>query len=122
MEKNLKVTVRFPEPLQQEMLKAIIGDKYGLRGKSKWVSEAIYSFLSRASFVELVDIGEEIGEISLSVVESFYFKQKLVDKIDEAIVTVRKSNPISEGVRSVIIRSAVMQRFFRSDMVEVTKM
>lgn len=113
MKKKIKVTVRFPKSLRQEMLSTVVDDKYGMRGKSKWVSEAVLAFLSRQSFVDMVDIGSEMSEADLSAVESFYFDQDITDKIEAAIIIVRKVNPTCEGIKSIIIRSSVLQKLFR---------
>jgi len=48
------VTYRLPEGMKDAMLERIIQDKYGLRGKSRWVSEALEEFLKDRSWKDQV--------------------------------------------------------------------
>jgi hypothetical protein len=95
------------------MLQAIISDGYGLRGKSQWVSEAIENFL-KMDYIDLVDIGSEMSAGELKETESFYLSPLVIDILEEIIVKVRLVHPRIEGVKSIIIRSSVFQRLFRS--------
>ena len=54
MKSNSRTTVRLPKGVRQEMLKRIVQEGYGLRGKSKWITEAIDSLLALPNFVDYV--------------------------------------------------------------------
>ncbi len=112
MSGKIKTTVRLPKSTRQEMVHAIIANGYGMRGKSKWVSEAITHLLAIPDFHELVDIGDEIGE--LIEVESIYLTPQLKGALDEALILIRQHYPSMEGVQSCIIRTSIIQRLLRS--------
>ncbi len=112
MSSKIKTTVRLPKSTQQEMIKAIIANGYGMRGKSKWVSEAITQLLAREDFHEFVDIGDEIED--LVAVESLYLTPELKKELDCALISIRKHYPSMEGVQSCIIRTSIIQRLLRS--------
>jgi hypothetical protein len=113
MNKKIKITVRFPTELKNLMLQAVISDEYGLRGKSTWLSEAIENFV-KMDYLALVDIGSEMSTGELKKTESFYLSPLVVDILEEAVLNVRRTYPKIEGVKSIIIRSSVFQRLFRS--------
>lgn len=116
MSKNVRVAVRVPEPLEKEFMQRVIADGYGMKGKSKWVAEAIHFFLELEDFPEYVEYGEELAETDKNKVQSFYFDQNLINKLSDATKTVRQQNPMIEGVRSLIVRSSIIQRLFRGDI------
>jgi hypothetical protein len=60
---------------------------------------------------ELVDIGDEIGR--LIAVESIYLSYELKEKLDNALIVIRKRYPAMEGVQSCIIRTSIIQRLLR---------
>ncbi len=104
-------TVKIPKSIHQQMLEQIIRDGYGIRGKSKWVCEAIDRLLKLPDFHELVDIANEMLE--LTDIVSIRISPELLDKIDKAIIEVRKHYPAIEGVKSNIIRASIFQRLLR---------
>lgn len=112
-----RITVRFPKELRSSMLQAIVDNGYGFRGKSKWGIEAIQDFLSLPNFIEFVDIGSEAGDGELGETETFHLPKHVVNDLDEAILEVKKVYPHLEGVRSIIIRSSILQRLFRGGNV-----
>lgn len=107
----LTTTAKLPKSIQQTMLEKIIRDGYGMRGKSKWISEAIEHFLILDNYPELVDIANEMEE--MTDVVSMRLSRELVQKLDVAIIVVRKEFPALEGVKSSIIRASIIQRLIR---------
>lgn len=107
-----KITFVVPAALQIELRERIPRDGYGLRGKSKWVSEAIESLLVLEHFARLVQYSEEMH--GFEKVETVVVSAELKKQIDQAILEVRKYYPGSEGVQSSIVRTAIMQRLLRS--------
>jgi hypothetical protein len=108
---KIKTTVRLPQTTRREMMNAVIADGYGMRGKSRWISEAIAQLLSIHNFPELVDIGDELS--GLYDVEAIYLTPELKNLLDQALIAVRKNYPSMEGVQSCIIRTSIMQRLLR---------
>jgi|SRR3990170_1446636 len=113
MNNKIKITARFSTELKNLMLQAVISDGYGLRGKSKWLSEAIEDFV-KIDYIDLVDIGSEMSTGELKETESFYLSPSIIDILEEATINVRVTLPKIDGVKSIIIRSSVFQRLFRS--------
>lgn len=112
MEDKTRTTVRLPQGVRDEMLQRIVSDGYGFRGKSKWITEAIESLLSISDFQEYVAIADEMT--SLTEAEVLIMPVTVKNKLDQAILVVRKQYPILEGVQSCIIRSSIIQRLLRS--------
>lgn len=111
MQKKIKVTIVVPESLQRELRQKIINDNYGMRGKSKWVSEAIEQLLANKDYANLVNLGD--GMSGFGKVESVILALEVKQKVDEAILEIRKEYPLLEGVQSRIIRTSIVQRLLR---------
>lgn len=112
MIKKTKITFVVPNQLQKELRQQVISDNYGLRGKSKWVSEAIQDFLKIEHYCDMVNLGNELHGFEKS--ESIMLDQNTKMLLNEAILVVRTKYPLLEGVQSRIIRTSVLQRLLRS--------
>lgn len=106
-----KLTFVLPEALQKELKERIIKDNYGLRGKSRWVAEAIKCLLDMENYPELVNLNDELKK--LTKIESIIVTDSIKNKINLTTVVIRKKFPILEGVQSRIIRTAIIQRLLR---------
>lgn len=104
-------SVKLPATLEQAMLRQIIEDGYGMRGKSRWITEAIQRFLALPGFFEMVNIATDLQQ--LNKVISIRLPANLVTAVEEALVEVRQHYPEMEGVKSNIIRASIMQRLLR---------
>jgi hypothetical protein len=107
MEKTRKVTIRFPVRLRTEMQYAIVQSRYGLRGKSRWLSSAIQGFIRQTGYVDLVEHGDRLNQAELTEVEAFYLNESTLDAMKSALVKVRGKYPLFEGVQSAFIRACV---------------
>ncbi len=112
MLKKSKITFVVPTQLQKELNQQILQDNYGMRGKSKWISEAIKDFLKMETFVEMVNLADGMAEFEKmeSVMTDFDTKKSLND----AILKIRQRLPLLEGVQSRIIRASIIQRLIKS--------
>jgi len=111
MTKPIMTSVKLQKNLHFKMQQRIISDGYGMRGKSKWIVEAIESFLTFSDYPALADIACDMDQ--LSEIISIRLSDQLMDKIDGAIISVRKQYPAMEGVKSNLIRASIMQRLIR---------
>lgn len=109
---KIKITLVVPHSLQEELRHKIIKDGYGMRGKSKWVSEAINRLLDLNHYAELVSLGDELK--GFEKVETISVERDLKKNLDQAIHQIRKQYPLLEGVQSRIIRTSILQRLLRS--------
>lgn len=111
MQNKVKITFVLPTPLQKELKEKMIQDSYDLKGKSRWVSEAIERLLVTNDFPYLVKLNDEMK--GFEKLESVVVTRGLKKQLDEAVVNVRKVYPTIEGVQSRIVRTAIMQRLLR---------
>jgi hypothetical protein len=107
-----KITFYVPEILQHELQARVIKEGYGLRGKSRWVSEAISRLLIINNFPELVNYSDSMGGFEKA--ETIVIDQATQHALENAIIQIRKNFPLLEGVKSRIIRTALLQRLLRS--------
>ncbi len=107
------ITVKIPKELDRQLSKRIIDLGYGMRGKSKWLCEAIEKFLTYENFPELVDIASESQTHTKLI--SLRMGEKLLQDIERSAVEVRKQYPSLEGVKSNIIRASIYQRLINND-------
>lgn len=119
MSNNIRTRVRIPKQLQDSMLKAILNEGYKMRGKSLWVSEAIDGFLNMETYIDYIDIGSEADSGMLSTTETFCLSEQIIDKLEQAILAFRKRYPKVDGVKSIIIRSSILQRLLRPKKINL---
>lgn len=111
MSKSTVTSIKINKQAHQELIKKVVDDGYGLRGKSKWIAEAITNFLSLQDYVEFVDLANDVE--GMNEVTSFRLSEEITRKLDDAVVGVRMQFPAMEGVRSKIIRASILQRLIR---------
>lgn len=107
-----KITFAVPENLRNELRQHVIKDGYGLRGKSRWISEAVENFLQFKDFLELISYSDEM--YGFDQIETVVIDYNLKTQLDKAVVEIRKEFPTIEGVKSRIMRTAILQRILRS--------
>ena len=105
--KIISTSAKLPKSLHQAMLEKIIKDGYGMRGKSKWLNESINKFLQMSNYPELVEIADDIEEITEAI--SFRISEQMLLQLDAAVIEIRKEYPALEGVKSNIIRASILQ-------------
>lgn len=112
-------SLKVQKSLHYKMQQQIINEHYGMRGKSQWLVEAIESFLQLPDYPTLVSIADDMEQLSEMI--SVRLPESLLNKIESAIVEVRRQYPTLEGVKSNIIRASIVQRLLRSDVTSVTE-
>ncbi len=105
--KIISTSAKVPKSLHQAMLERVIKDGYGMRGKSKWINEAIERFLLIPNYPELVEIANDIEEVTEAI--NFRISEEMLRHLDQAVIEVRKQYPALEGVKSNIIRASILQ-------------
>lgn len=104
-------SVKLQKNLHRRLQQRIIEDGYGMRGKSKWIIEAVYSFLQLTDYPTLVDIADDMDQLSDMV--SIRLPEALMYQIEQAALRVRQKFPLIEGVKSNLIRASIIQRLLR---------
>ena len=110
--KKMMTSLKLQKVLHRKMQQQIIGDGYGMRGKSKWIIEAIEDFLQIPDYPALVDIAGDMEQ--LSEIVSIRLPDNLMSRLDKAVIDVRREFPAMEGVKSNLIRASIMQRLIRA--------
>lgn len=110
--KKIRTTIKIPSAVRKAMLTKVVEDGYGLRGKSRWISEAIESLLEMDNFYEYVKIANEMTELTDTDIVQLSLEMK--KKLEQALIKVRQHYPSLEGVQSCIIRSSIIQRLLRT--------
>lgn len=111
MTNTIMTSVKVQKKLHYKMQQRIISDGYGMRGKSKWIVEAIEAFLHLPDYPTLADIAGDMNQLTEMI--SIRMPNELVPKIDQAIIQIRRNYPTIEGVKSNLIRASIMQRLIR---------
>ncbi len=118
MHKKVMTSIKLQKKLHYRLQQRIIADGYGMRGKSKWIIESIESLLTITDFPTLVDIADDMDQLSDMV--SIRLPEDLMVKIEQAVIQVRMQYPTIEGVKSNLIRASIVQRLLR-DSTSVTE-
>ncbi len=113
MIKKIMTSIKLQKLLHFKMQQRIISDGYGMRGKSKWIIEAIEKFLSLADFPSLVDIAEDMSQHQSTEIICIRLPEEIIIKLEKAIIQIRRQYPVMEGVKSNLIRASIMQRLLR---------
>jgi predicted DNA-binding protein len=109
--KKIVTSVKVPNDLDQQLSEAVIKDGYGMRGKSRWITEAIMAFLELDDFTQYVDIASEQSHLNKTL--SFRMPTELAVRLDAAVIQVRKQYPLMEAARSNIVRASLFQHLLR---------
>lgn len=110
IKKKSKTTLTVPRKLKTDIDRRVIDEGYGLRGKSKWISEAIEDLISLPDYTDYVEI-EEFSRLEDKI--AFYLEPHLEKELQTAVAVVRKKHLTLEGVRSKIMRTAIIQKLVR---------
>lgn len=105
-------SIKLQKKLHYTMQQRVISDGYGMRGKSRWIIEAIEDLLQLSDYPTLADIADDMDKVSEII--SIRLSEELMLKLDQAIIQVRRHYPAMEGVKSNLIRASIMQRLLRS--------
>lgn len=124
------VTYRLPVNLKDAMLEAVVRDKYGLKGKSRWIAEAVRGFLDERSWKDQALDGDMVLEHGEKDV--VYVEPDMKDSLDEAQRALKNyaAKMAQLGVRqdnvdkldvtiSSIVRAAIVWRLFDLRMPEI---
>lgn len=109
--KKIRLSYCIPEGILVDVRERMVSEGYDLKGKSKWISEAVHELLATDNFSDLVNINEQMQ--NFHKLDSISIEQELKSKLDNAIIEIRRNFPSIEGVQSKILRTAIVQRLLR---------
>ncbi|HVY54106.1 MAG TPA: hypothetical protein VHA13_06255 [Gammaproteobacteria bacterium] len=113
--KTAITSIKLQKKLHHKLQQSVINDQYGMRGKNKWIVEAIEAFLLLPDYPYLVDIANYDNQQTEII--SLRLPEALMRNLDNAVICVRREFPAMEGVKSNIIRASIIQRLIRSTSV-----
>ncbi|MFQ5544088.1 MAG: hypothetical protein ACE5FY_07025 [Nitrospiria bacterium] len=106
--KKVSVSFRTSSKIVQIMLEHIVADGYGLKGKSRWITDAVERFLEMPEYWDLVDIASVQEDLDKAV--TCIIPVTVNEKLEKALIEVRQHFPSMEGVKSNILRASITQR------------
>lgn len=109
--KKIRLSYCLPEAILVDVKGTMMQQGYDLKGKSKWISEALYQLLDMKNYCDLVMINNQMD--GFEKLDSISIDTDLKQKLDDAILQIRTQCPVIEGVQSKIIRTAIVQRLLR---------
>jgi metal-responsive CopG/Arc/MetJ family transcriptional regulator len=115
----VRIQVRLPDALLKELNQAILSENYGLKGRSKWVEEAICFLISLENFEDLVTLDETISTTLLHC--SFTLSKNIRTLLDDALIkifTKAKAEYRQNLSMSSIVRTAILQRLLRGTKID----
>ncbi len=111
-EKKLTLSFKVTKGLYQKLNEKVVADGYGMRGKTRWIEEAIemlFKLPEYSEYVELTDAMDEKLDSSITI----RLPRQLVQVIEKKATEVRKIYLNLEGIKSKIVRAAILQRMIR---------
>jgi len=102
-----KTTYRLPSALRKSMLESV-AKKYGKKGKSRWINEAIEELIKNDPGLSSVGLGEDYETYDTADVVAM--DSAGLESLQTAMTTIRRQDPLFEGVQSAVIRAAIRLR------------
>ena len=106
---NTVKSFKIPASLELEMNKKVIADGYGMKGKSRWISDMLIKFLNcqdESFILECIGYSEELERLEKTV--SFRLSALAEESLSRWVVKARVNMPMLEGVKSKIIRTSII--------------
>ena len=111
-EPKLSMSFKVTNGLYQKLDEKIIADGYGMRGKSRWINEAIVNLFKIPNYSELVELTDAIDD-KVDRTITIRSPRSLKQGLEKRVIETRKNYLNLEGIKSKIIRTAILQRFIR---------
>lgn len=111
--KSTRVSIVIPEALRKEMSDSMARSGYGLHSISLWVSEALELLLENPRYPDLVKIGDSMSHFKKTLFIAL--EPDLYEQLNKAVIHVRTEFPVMDGVKSRLLRTAIIQRLLRPE-------
>jgi hypothetical protein len=111
-----RTSVNIPKPLEQQLIEAVIGDGYGMRGKNKWLCEKLDRFLDFKpdDYVDLIETTRALDvDLKTTTLLTIRYPIEYEERIEKMIFEVRRVYPGLESLKSNIIRTSIIQGILR---------
>ena len=105
--KSLRTRYTLPSKLLMELQMRVVSDGYGLRGKSKWVCEAVIDLFTDNSWLDQFDADMQTGNDTSDIVT---LTREAKDAMEHHLPDIAREFPWHESPQSSIIRTAIIRR------------
>ena len=111
-----RTSVAMPDKMRLALRHATVEEGYGLRGKSRWVSEALDEFLllPEEKWVEMV--AESDVPLDNTVNEYMSVDAAVWRRLQDSVLRLRHHEPTVQGPLGAIVRTAITWRIMRPVM------
>lgn len=106
---SFKVSTAMKQALRQNMI--LTG--HSSRSKSRWIVQAIEMLLQADPALKSVGVGEDLER--LMETEIITLPPSTTEKLDHAVLRLRRQDPTFEGPKSAILRAAIYYRLMQED-------
>lgn len=110
-QKKVRISYFISDSLLSDLKDNMNKQGYDLKGKSKWITEAVHDLLKMNNYHELVMLSDQME--GFSKMDFISVDRQLKSLIDNAVIKIRTSYPALEGVQSKILRTAILQRLIK---------
>lgn len=118
---NKTRSFKIPIEIENKINSKLVSDGYSLRGKSKWICDAIEKFLNddEEFVLDCIEYANDLENLGKTV--SFRPSVKIDEMLLDWVTKARRCMPNLEGPKSKIIRAAIIQALLSSSNKRVTR-
>jgi hypothetical protein len=107
-----RLTLTVPSALNQGVTMAAVKESYGMKGKSKWIVEAVKSFLDDPGWIDALEADRiAVKDKAVTVVFSQEDYEVLLCGVQKLLV----EKPVAKNPQNQIIRGAMIWRLMGLD-------
>jgi len=107
-----RATVQLPTKLKEQISQSVLSDGYGMRGKSRWINDAVINFLADPGWLDQL----ESDRISRNdTADCYTLDDNTYASIRRAALKVMQEDPLNDNPSGIIIRTAICWRIFGLD-------
>ena len=107
-QETARLPVRIPESLSIELMRATVESSLSLKGKSKWLCDAIGSLLDDPMHQDIIELDNALSA-SLKA-EMFTVPIEIKDRLKKVLVSLKKQFPEKNLTVSSIVRAAIIRQ------------
>lgn len=112
---SIRKSFKLPKTIEKDLSQRVIKDGYGMRGRSRWICDAIQNFLlldDEEFIIDCVEYAEQISGLDTTI--TYRSSNSIENLVGTWIKRIRLKNPLMEGVRSNIYRASILQQLLGS--------
>lgn len=107
-----RISYYISELILSDLKNDMVKKGYDLKGKSKWICEAIQELFHMANYKELVMLSDQLQ--GFEKLDYISIDKSFKELINNAVIDIRGDYPSLERVQSKILRTAILQRLIKA--------